>query len=70
MSMLHGLLKTYVGDGSVPGVVGLVARGDRVEVEAVGSADVDGTSPMARDTIFRIASVTKIHRVRHCRVSA
>jgi CubicO group peptidase (beta-lactamase class C family) len=59
MSILHDPLKTYVGDGSVPGVVGLVARGDRVEVEAVGSADVDGTSPMARDTIFRIASITK-----------
>ncbi|MEU8268273.1 serine hydrolase domain-containing protein [Sphaerisporangium sp. NPDC049002] len=59
MSILRDFLKTYVGDGSVPGVVGLVARGGGVEVEAVGSVDVDGTSPMARDTIFRIASVSK-----------
>ena len=46
-------------DGSTPGAVGLVARGDRVEVAAVGTVDVDGTSPMARDSIFRIASITK-----------
>lgn len=59
MANLHDLLKTYVGEGSIPGAVGLVARGDRVEVEAVGSADIDGTSPMARDSIFRIASITK-----------
>ena len=51
--------RRYVGNGSVPGAVGLVARGDRVEVHAVGSADAEGTSPMARDSIFRIASITK-----------
>ncbi|MGQ4386850.1 serine hydrolase domain-containing protein [Streptomyces sp. SAS_270] len=59
MSSLHDLLTTYVDKGTVPGAVGLVARGDRVEVRAVGSVDVDGTAPMARDTIFRIASITK-----------
>ncbi|MGI8335870.1 serine hydrolase domain-containing protein [Actinomadura scrupuli] len=58
MGDLHDLLKTYVGNGSVPGAVGLVARGDRVEVEVAGSADLGGT-PMARDSIFRIASITK-----------
>jgi CubicO group peptidase (beta-lactamase class C family) len=59
MSNLHHVLQTNVGDGSVPGAVGLVARGDRVEVQAAGSADAGGTSPMARDSIFRIASITK-----------
>jgi CubicO group peptidase (beta-lactamase class C family) len=59
MSNLHDILQTYVGNGSVPGAVGLMARCDRVEVAAAGSADVDGTSPMARDSIFRIASITK-----------
>jgi len=43
----------------VPGAVALVARGDRAEVEVVGSADVAGTAPMARDSLFRIASITK-----------
>lgn len=59
MSNLHGLLETHVSNGSVPGAVGLVARGDRVEVRAVGSVDVEGTSPMSRESIFRIASITK-----------
>src|SRR5205823_9352297 len=59
MSNLYDILQAHVGDGSVPGVVGLMARGDRVVVAVAGSADVDGTSPMARDSIFRIASITK-----------
>jgi CubicO group peptidase (beta-lactamase class C family) len=59
MSNLHDVLQTYVSNGAVPGVVGLMARGGRVEVQVVGSADADGASPMARDSIFRIASITK-----------
>jgi CubicO group peptidase (beta-lactamase class C family) len=59
MSKLRDILQAHVGDGSVPGAVGLIARGDRVEVQAAGSAGVDGTSPMARDSIFRVASITK-----------
>jgi CubicO group peptidase (beta-lactamase class C family) len=59
MSNLHDILQTNVSDCSVPGVVGLVARGDRVEVQAAGCADVGGTCPMGRDSIFRIASITK-----------
>jgi CubicO group peptidase (beta-lactamase class C family) len=39
--------------------VGLVARGDQIEVQAAGLADVDDACPMARDSIFRIASITK-----------
>jgi CubicO group peptidase (beta-lactamase class C family) len=58
MTDLHDMLKTYVSNGSVPGAVGLVARGDRTEVAAVGSITVDG-APMTRDSIFRIASITK-----------
>ncbi|WP_405731108.1 beta-lactamase family protein [Streptomyces sp. NBC_01537] len=59
MTELKDVLETHVGKGSAPGAVGLVARGDRVEVEVVGSADAEGASPMARDSIFRIASMTK-----------
>ena len=59
MTKLRDILQTHVSNGSVPGAVGLVARGDQVEVQAVGSADVDGTAPMARDSIFRVASITK-----------
>ena len=59
MTGLREILETHVSNGSVPGAVGLVARGDRVEVQVVGSADAEGSSPMARDSIFRIASITK-----------
>ncbi|MEV0697057.1 serine hydrolase domain-containing protein [Saccharopolyspora sp. NPDC050389] len=58
MTDLHDILRKHVDNGSVPGAVGLVARGDRVEVAAVGSLAVGG-APMTRDSIFRIASVTK-----------
>ncbi|MER6079946.1 serine hydrolase domain-containing protein [Streptomyces sp. NPDC001833] len=59
VSPLHATLRRHVGAGTVPGAVGLVARGDDVEVVAVGHTDVEGSAPMARDSVFRIASVTK-----------
>ncbi|MGW2474121.1 serine hydrolase domain-containing protein [Streptomyces sp. NPDC001665] len=59
MSTLREVLEKYVHDGSVPGAVGLVARGGRVEVAAVGSAGTDDGTPMARDSVVRIASLTK-----------
>ncbi|MER6266237.1 serine hydrolase domain-containing protein [Streptomyces sp900105755] len=58
-SPLHATLRRHVEAGTVPGAVGLVARGDDVEVVAVGHTDVEGSAPMARDSVFRIASVTK-----------
>jgi CubicO group peptidase (beta-lactamase class C family) len=58
MTDLHGVLQTHVNHGSVPGAVALVARGGRTEVAAAGSVSVGG-APMARDSIFRIASITK-----------
>ncbi|MFF2503724.1 serine hydrolase domain-containing protein [Streptomyces sp. NPDC058067] len=59
MTSLQDIFAPHVRDGSLPGAVALVARGDRVEVETAGSARLGGGAPMARDSIFRIASVTK-----------
>ena len=59
MNKLRDILQSHVSDGSVPGAVGLIARGDRVEVQTAGWGDVDGTFHMARDSIFRVASITK-----------
>jgi CubicO group peptidase (beta-lactamase class C family) len=53
------LLEPYIKDETVPGAVALLARGDDVEVEAIGALDVEGSAPMARDSLFRIASLTK-----------
>ncbi|HEX4247262.1 MAG TPA: serine hydrolase domain-containing protein [Pseudonocardia sp.] len=59
MTELDDLTRAYVDNCTVAGVVTLVARGDDVEVGVVGSHDVEGHTPMARDSIFRIASTTK-----------
>ncbi|MBK3618969.1 beta-lactamase family protein, partial [Streptomyces sp. MBT98] len=37
----------------------LVARGERVEVVSAGTAGLAGSAPMRRDSLFRIASITK-----------
>ncbi|MGW4242887.1 serine hydrolase domain-containing protein [Nocardia sp. NPDC004722] len=59
MSTLREMLQAHVDDGGVPGAVGLVARGERVELAAVGLAHAGGTVPMAADSVFRWASITK-----------
>jgi CubicO group peptidase (beta-lactamase class C family) len=59
MSELRDLLDRHVESGWAPGAVGLLAHRDSVEVQAVGSIDLEASAPMARDTIFRIASITK-----------
>ncbi|MET9252623.1 serine hydrolase domain-containing protein [Streptomyces sp. NPDC003717] len=56
---LHATLRRAVDAGTAPGAVGLLAHGDGVEVVAVGDVDVEGSAPMRRDTLFRIASLTK-----------
>jgi CubicO group peptidase (beta-lactamase class C family) len=59
MSDLNSVLTSQTAGGALPGAVALVARGDSVEAAAVGTLDVEGTAAMARDSLFRIASVTK-----------
>jgi CubicO group peptidase (beta-lactamase class C family) len=56
---LHDTLKAYVADGTLPGAVALVAHGNDEEFAAVGSLAAAGGAPMARDSIFRFASITK-----------
>ena len=52
-------MQAYVDRGEVPGLTALIARGDAVLVVAVGVQDLKTAKPMARDSIFRIASMTK-----------
>ncbi|MGH8543579.1 MAG: serine hydrolase domain-containing protein, partial [Gammaproteobacteria bacterium] len=56
---LRDLMAPRVARQEFPGAVWLVAQGDDVAVDIVGVTAVDGTQPMRRDTIFRIASMTK-----------
>ncbi|SFW90016.1 serine hydrolase domain-containing protein [Amycolatopsis australiensis] len=57
MATLKEVLTRHAAD--VPGAVALVAHGEQPEVAAVGSADAQSTVPMAPDSLFRIASLTK-----------
>ncbi|MFI6345590.1 serine hydrolase domain-containing protein [Streptomyces sp. NPDC050560] len=56
---LTEILDRHVRTGPLPGAVALVAHADRQEVAVVGHTDAEGTRPLARDAIFRIASLTK-----------
>src|SRR5580692_1307720 len=55
---LHAAAERHVGNEKVPGLVALVARGGQVHAEALGRLAA-GWPPVARDSIFRIASTTK-----------
>ena len=53
-------LKGLVDQGALSGMVTLVwRRGEEVQFNAIGQRDIAGGLPMERDTIFRIASMTK-----------
>jgi CubicO group peptidase (beta-lactamase class C family) len=52
-------MAAHVGAGRLPGLVSLVACGEDVHVDTIGSPSVAGDAPLARDAIFRIASLTK-----------
>ncbi len=53
------VMHRHVAHGTVPGLVALVARDDDVHAVVEGTAAVDGTDPVRRDSIFRISSMTK-----------
>jgi CubicO group peptidase (beta-lactamase class C family) len=56
---MHDVLSGYVERGEMPGLVALVSRRGEVHVDVIGNQTVGGSDPMRRDTIFRIASLTK-----------
>src|SRR5689334_11138755 len=61
--MLAGIapaLKGLVDQQALSGVVAMVWRkGEVVQVDTVGQRDIAAGLPMERDTLFRIASMTK-----------
>jgi CubicO group peptidase (beta-lactamase class C family) len=59
-AQLDAAMSKIVADGQVPGLTWLLARDDEVAFGAAGTFEAGGAgAPMARDTIFRIASMTK-----------
>jgi CubicO group peptidase (beta-lactamase class C family) len=59
LGRLHDVMAGYVERGEVAGIVTLLGRRDEVHVEAIGAQDLASGTAIARDTIFRIASMTK-----------
>ena len=59
LDRVHRVLSGYVQRGTVPGLVAAVAKGDSTHVEALGRRDADRGAAMSRDSIFRIASMSK-----------
>lgn len=56
---LQTAMRGYVERCEIPGIATLIARANEIHVDAVGTMTVEGNIPMRRDTIFRIASITK-----------
>jgi CubicO group peptidase (beta-lactamase class C family) len=59
LSRLRDVMAGHVERGEVPGLVALVSRRGEAYVEALGVKALGGSDPVQRDTIFRIASMTK-----------
>lgn len=58
LARMHDIMAGHVEAGDMPGLVALVSRRGEVHVDAIGKMAVGG-APMQRDSLFRIASMTK-----------
>jgi CubicO group peptidase (beta-lactamase class C family) len=59
LARVHDVMAGYVERGEVPGLVTAISRRGELHVDAIGMQAIGGDTPMSRDTIFRIASMTK-----------
>jgi CubicO group peptidase (beta-lactamase class C family) len=59
IARMHEVMRRHVDHGRLPGVVTLVSRHGEVHVDAIGTLAFDSQSPMRRNAIFRLASMTK-----------
>ncbi len=60
LERMHQVLAGYVERKELPGLVALVSRYDNIHVETLGALAFDNPAPMQRNTIFRIASLSKV----------
>ena len=59
LARLHDRMAWHVESGQMPGLITLVARNGESHVDVVGTPSFEDSSPLRRDAIFRIASLTK-----------
>lgn len=57
---LESVMKEYVDAGKIAGVTVVIARGGKLAVmDSIGYQDIEKKTPLAKDTIFRMASMSK-----------
>src|SRR5689334_6173364 len=59
LARMHTAMQRYIDSGWAPGLVTLVHRHGHEHVESMGTMAFNSNMPMRRDTIFRLASMTK-----------
>jgi CubicO group peptidase (beta-lactamase class C family) len=59
LARLRDIMAAYVASGEVPGVATLIGRRGEVHVDAIGVKTAGAKDVIGRDTLFRIASMTK-----------
>lgn len=59
LARMHAAMRRHVESGVLPGLVYLVHHRSREYAEAIGTEAFGSNLPMRRDTIFRLASMTK-----------
>ena len=59
LARMREVMSGHIASGRLPGLVTLVSRRGETHVEAIGAQAFGGSDPMRRDTIFRVASITK-----------
>jgi len=60
LARVNDVVKTYIDSGQISGAVTMVSRKGRIaHFEAQGLMDIDAKTPMRRDAIFRMASMSK-----------
>ena len=60
LARMDQVLSGYVERKDLPGLVGLVSHHEDVHVSAFGTLSFGESAPMKRDTIFRVASISKL----------
>lgn len=60
LQRIHQMIQRHIDAGEITGAVTLVARKGQIAwVDAAGVMDLDTKAPMKRDSLFRMASMTK-----------
>jgi CubicO group peptidase (beta-lactamase class C family) len=59
LARMHQVMAGYVEEGAVAGLVTLLSRRGETVVDTIGCQDLVHRDPLRRDSIFRIASMTK-----------